>query len=203
MFEPLWTLLDRWLFGPLSVAGGTAAQRAVAVLLRVLRYPFALLRDLSRGQINLHAMGLVYTTLLSIVPLIAFSFAILKLFGTHRELEPVIFEFFRPLGADAERVTANIMQFAEGISSGLLGSVGLALLLWTLVGTIQRVENSFNFLWRVQRPRSLGRRVAEYLGLIVLGQLLLVTFIALAHGSWLCCRSWNDSGRWASRSRPM
>jgi membrane protein len=183
MFEPLWTLLDRWLFGPLSVAGGTAAQRAVALLLRVLRYPFALLRDLSRGQINLHAMGLVYTTLLSIVPLIAFSFAILKLFGTHRELEPVIFEFFRPLGADAGRVTANIMQFAEGISSGLLGSVGLALLLWTLVGTIQRVENSFNFLWRVQRPRSLGRRVAEYLGLIVLGPLLLVTFVALAHGA--------------------
>lgn len=181
MFEALWTLLDRVLFGPLSADHGTAMQRGVALLLRGLRYPFAVLRDLSRGQINLHAMGLVYTTLLSIVPLIAFSFAILKLFGVHRELQPLIFEFFRPLGADANRVTANIMQFAEGVSSSLLGSVGLALLLWTLVGTIQRIENSFNFLWRVQRPRSIGRRVAEYLGLIVLGPLLLVAFIALVH----------------------
>ena len=183
MFEPLWTLLDRWLFGPFSADAGTAAQRAVALLLRVLRYPFALLRDLSRGEINLHAMGLVYTTLLAIVPLLAFSFAILKLFGTHRELEPVIFEFFRPLGADAGRVTANIMQFAEGVSSGLLGSVGLALLLWTVLGTVQRVENSFNFLWRVQQPRSLARRVAEYLALIVLGPLLLVSFVALVHAA--------------------
>jgi membrane protein len=183
MFEPLWTLLDRVLFGPLSVDHGAPAQRALSVLLRILRYPFALLRDLSRGQINLHAMGLVYTTLLSIVPLIAFTFAILKLFGTHRELEPVIFEFFRPLGADAGPVTAKIMKFAEGVSSGLLGSVGLALLLWTLIGTIQRIENSFNFLWRVQTPRSIGRRVAEYVGLIVLGPLVLVTFIALAHAA--------------------
>ena len=183
MFEPLWTLLDRVLFGPLSAAHGAPAQRALALLLRILRYPFALLRDLSRGQINLHAMGLVYTTLLSIIPLIAFTFAILKVFGTHRELEPVIFEFFRPLGADATRVTGNIMRFAEGVSGGLLGSVGLALLLWTLIGTIQRIENSFNFLWRVQKPRSIGRRVAEYVGLIVLGPLLLVTFIALAHAA--------------------
>ena len=43
-------------------------------------------------------MGLVYATLLSLVPLIAFAFAVLKAFGAHRELEPLILEFFRPMG---------------------------------------------------------------------------------------------------------
>ena len=69
--------------------------------LRVLRYPYAILRDLSRGQINLYAMGLVYATLLSLIPLIAFAFAVLKAFGAHSELQPLIEEFFRPLARPA------------------------------------------------------------------------------------------------------
>ena len=178
MLEPLWTLLDRCLFSEASFAHGP-----LPLLLRVLRYPYALLRDLSRGQINLHAMGLVYTTLLSLIPLIAFSFAILKLFGAHGDLEPVIYEFFRPLGPQATTLTANIMEFADSVSSGLVGSVGLALLLWTLIDTIQKVEASFNFLWRVQQQRGFGRRIAEYLSLIVVGPLLLVGFLTLAHAA--------------------
>ncbi len=58
------------------------------------------------------------------------------------------------------------MEFADNVSSGIVGSVGFALLLWTLLGTIQKVEDSFNFLWRVEQPRSWARRVAEYLSLL-------------------------------------
>ena len=85
MILAFWNWLDRYLFGEYS-EGNTPG----ALVLRVLRYPYAVLRDLSRGQINLHAMGLVYATLLSLVPLIAFAFAVLKAFGAHRELEPLI-----------------------------------------------------------------------------------------------------------------
>ncbi len=178
MLEPLWRLLDRLLWGAQADGG-----HPLAVLLRVLRYPFAVLRDLSRGQVNLRAMGLVYTSLLSVIPLLAFSFAILKVFGAHRDLEPIVFEFFRPVGSSATELTARVMEFADNVSSGIVGSVGLALLLWTLLGTIQKVEDSFNFLWRVEQPRSFGRRIAEYLSLLVLGPLLLVVFIGLAHSA--------------------
>lgn len=178
MLEPLWRLLDRLLWGERAIG-----PRPLAVLLRVLRYPYAVLRDLSRGQVNLRAMGLVYTTLLSLIPLLAFSFAILKVFGAHRDLEPIVFEFFRPVGRSATELTAKVMEFADNVSSGIVGSVGLALLLWTLLGTIQKIEDSFNFLWRVEQPRSFGRRIAEYLSLLILGPLLLVVFLGLAHSA--------------------
>ncbi len=140
-----------------------AAAGALAALLRVLRYPYAVVRDLARGEINLRAMGLVYTTLLSLIPLLAFSFAILKIFGGHRDLEPIVYEFFRPVGgAAATELTARVVQFANRVSSGVVGSVGLALLAWTLLGTIKKVEDSFNFLWHVEQPRSFARRLAEY-----------------------------------------
>lgn len=178
MLEPLWVLLDRLLW-----SGRAQAGDPLGGALRLLRYPYAVLRDLSRGQINLRAMGLVYNTTLALVPLLAFSFAILKAFNAHRDLEPVIFEFFRPVGAAATELTRRAMEFADGVSTGLVGSVGLALLLWTLLGTIQKVEDSFNYLWRVDQPRSFGRRVAEYLALVILGPLLLVAFIGLVHST--------------------
>ncbi|HVY83073.1 MAG TPA: YihY/virulence factor BrkB family protein [Steroidobacteraceae bacterium] len=179
MWVRFWSFLDRVFFGPASM--GT---RPMAVLLRVLRYPYAVVRDLWGGAINLRAMGLVYTTLLSLIPLIAFAFAVLKGFGAHRDLEPVIYEFFRPMGArGASEITQRVMQFADRVSTGLVGSVGFALLIWTLLGTIKKVEDSFNFLWRVEQPRSFARRVAEYMSLLIIGPLLLVGFIGLSHAA--------------------
>ena len=179
MWLQFWSFLDRLLFGPASVG-----PRPPAVILRVLRYPYAVARDLAHGDINLRAMGLVYTTLLSVVPLIAFAFAVLKGFGAHRDLEPIIFKFFEPMGeAGAHDITQRIMEFADNVSSGIVGSVGFALLVWTLLTTIQKVEDSFNFLWRVEQPRSWARRVAEYLSLLVMGPILLVGFLGLSHAT--------------------
>jgi membrane protein len=149
----------------------------------VLRYPYAVLRDLSRGQINLRAMGLVYTTLLALIPLLAFSFAVLKIFGARHDLEPIVREFFLPLGSTAaQTLTTQVLQFASRVSN-VVGWVGLALLAWTLVGTIKKVEDSFNFLWHVEQPRSLARRLAEYTGIIICAPIVLVGFVGLLHAA--------------------
>ena len=175
----IWAFLDWCFFGPASTRAGP-----LALLIRTLRYPYAVIRDLWRGDINLRAMGLVYTTLLSLIPLVAFSFAILKVFGATRDLQPIVYEFFRPVGGQAAtELTARVVQFADRVSSGIVGSVGFALLAWTLLGTIKKVEDSFNFLWRVEQPRSFARRIAEYLTLLVVGPLLLVAFIGLTHAT--------------------
>src|SRR5215469_9624939 len=179
MWVRIWAFLDWCFFGPASTRVGTGAM-----VLRLLRYPYAVVRDLARGEINLRAMGLVYTTLLSLIPLLAFSFAILKFFGGHRDLQPIIFEFFRPVGdAAAAELTNRVMQFASRVSGGLVGSVGLALLAWTLVGTIKKIEDSFNFVWHVEQPRSFARRLAEYTSLLIAGPVLVVGFISLSHAA--------------------
>src|SRR5580658_100366 len=179
MWTRIWAFLDWCFFGPASMRVGFSGAA-----LRVLRYPYAVVRDLLRGEINLRAMGLVYTTLLSLIPLLAFSFAILKLFGGHHDLEPIVYEFFRPVGgAAATELTTRVVQFANHVSSGIVGTLGLALLAWTLVGTIKKVEDSFNFLWHVEQPRSFARRIAEYTTLLIAGPVLLVGFISLSHSA--------------------
>jgi membrane protein len=148
-------------------------------LLDLLRYPYALARDLLAGELNLRAMGLVYTTLLSLVPLAAFAFAVLKGLGVHRDLEPLIYEFLKPVGERAAELTAQFMRFVDNVRGDLLGSVGLAFLLYTVVATIQKLEESFNFAWHVERPRSVMRRVSEYLSLMVVGPVFIVVVFSM------------------------
>lgn len=148
-------------------------------LLDLLRYPFALIRDLIAGELNLRAMGLVYTTLLSLVPLAAFAFAVLKGLGVHRDLEPLIYEFLKPIGERASELTAQFMTFVDHVRGDVLGSVGLAVLLWTVVSTIQKLEEAFNFAWHVERPRSIMRRVSEYLSLMVVGPVFIVVVFSM------------------------
>jgi membrane protein len=75
------------------------------------------------------------------------------------------------------------VEFAHRVSTSVAGFVGLGLLAYTLFGTIKKVEDSFNFVWHVAHPRSLARRVAEYLILLVVGPLLVVGFIGLSHAA--------------------
>src|SRR5262249_40656580 len=118
------------------------------------------------------------------IPLLAFSFAILKVFGGHRDLEPIVYEFFRPVGgAAAAELTDHVMQFANRVSSGVVGSVGLALLAWTLIGTIKKVEDSFNFVWPVEQARSFARRLGESTALLIAGPVVLVGFLSLTHAA--------------------
>jgi membrane protein len=147
--------------------------------LRFLRFPAALIRDWLSGEINVRAMSLAYTTLLSLVPLMVFSFSILKGFGARSDLELILDEFFRPMGSVATELTANIMQFVTNMRSGVVGTIGLAFLIYTVISTIQKVEGSFNFVWRVARPRSFTRRFTEYLSVMIVGPILLALALGL------------------------
>jgi membrane protein len=146
--------LERWLFEPPESIYGQPLWK----LTRILRYPYGLIRDILRGDLTLRAMSLVYTTLLSIVPLLALSFSVLKGLGVHRDLEPVLYTFLEPLGQRGYDLTNQIMTFVDNVRGDVLGSLGLIFLLYTTVSMIQKVEESFNFVWRVAQPRSLMRR---------------------------------------------
>jgi len=175
MWQKLLNLVDHALFGP-----HTQGTELLPRLLRGLRYPYAIIRDLFDGELTLRATGLVYVTLLALIPLIALAFAVLKAFGAQGDLEPFLLEFFRPVGAGGPELVSRLMQFAQRVSGGLVGMVGLVLLLWTLVGTVNRVEASMNYVWRVQRARSMLRRVVEFVALVTLGPLVVFAVIAFS-----------------------
>lgn len=141
----------------------------VRALVHVLRYIVVLGRDLGGGQLSMRAMSLVYTTLLSLVPLLALGFSMFKGLGAHNALEPTLLRFLEPLGEQGEELAGNVIGFVENIQVGVLGSLGVGLLLYAAISLIQKVETSFNWIWRVRRERSLGARFSEYLSVLIVG----------------------------------
>jgi len=146
---------------------------------RALRLSIVLARDLVQGQLTLRAMSLVYTTLLSIVPLLALSFSVLKAFGVHNQAEPMLRKFLAPLGEKGDEVSHQIIEFIQNMNVGVLGSVGLALLLYTAVSLIQKIEESFNHIWHISQPRSLSERFSRYLSVLLVGPILLFAAIGM------------------------
>ena len=145
----------------------------------ILRVFYLIGRDLATGELNMRAMSLVYTSLLALVPLLAVSFSILKGFGVHNQLEPILLNLLSPLGERGVEVTNHIIGFVENVKAGVLGSVGLVLLLYTVISLTQKIERAFNYTWQVTENRSMARRFSDYFSVILIGPLLIFSAITL------------------------
>jgi membrane protein len=155
-------------------------NRFKSFVVKTLRLSSIALREFTEGAFTLRAMSLVYTTLLSIVPVLAISFSVLKAFGVHNDVvEPFLLKFLAPMGAKGEEITSTIIGFVENMKVGVLGSIGLGMLIYTVISVIQKVEKSFNSIWRIKKPRSLSRRFSDYISVIIVGPILIFSAIGL------------------------
>lgn len=148
----------------------------VIMSLRLLNVVF---HEFTEGQLTLRAMSLVYSILLSIVPVLAISFSVLKAFGVHNQIEPYLNEFLAPLGSRGEEITVRIVSFIDNMKVGVLGSLGLAMLIYTVISVIQKIEKSFNYIWRVKRSRSLLRQFSDYISVILVGPVLIFSALGI------------------------
>ena len=151
-----------------------------AWLVYLLKLIYATVKGFTENELTLRAMSLVYTTLLSIVPLLAFSVSILKAFGiVDNQLEPFLINFMEPLGEKGVEITGQIIGFIENINFGVLGIIGLVMLIYTSISLIMKIEDSLNHIWKVRKGRSLVRRFSDYITILLIGPVLMFAAIGL------------------------
>jgi membrane protein len=136
--------------------------------------------ELTDEQLTLRAMSLVYTTLLSLVPLLAVSFSVLKAFGVHTRIEIFLYHMLEPFGPKGIDLSVKIISFVENVKVGVLGSIGLSLLFYTVISLIKKIESSLNYIWKIKRPRSFARRFSDYMSVILLGPVLIFSAIGIS-----------------------
>src|ERR1700746_1557942 len=112
--------------------------------------------------LSLQAMSLTYSTLLSLVPFLAVMFSVLKAFGVQNGLEPFLTQLLQPLGDAASQVKSSIIKCVENIRVGILGAAGVAMLFYTVVTLVAKVEDALNQIWRLPRSRTWSQRVTAY-----------------------------------------
>ncbi len=167
--------IENWLLS--EYAGPPKSLNKVAW--QTLRIAYAVLKDIAQGDITLRAMSLVYTTILSVVPLLALSFSLLALFNVQDQFTPMLYQFFEPMGEKGLEIYENVLQFVSNLKVGVLGAVGLVMLLYTVLSLIKKIEEALNSIWYAPGPRSLARRFSNYLSALFLGPIVVMMAVSL------------------------
>ncbi len=148
---------------------------------RFLRYVTVRLQEDRCTQM---AASLTFTTLLSVVPLITIALTLFSVFPAFSQFSTPIKEFIlmNMVPETGGRIITGYMeQFAE--SASRLTAVGLVFLAVTAMLLMLTIDNAFNMIWRVSRPRSLLQRVLVYWSVLTLAPLLVGGSLSLT--SWL------------------
>ncbi|MEJ2492489.1 MAG: YhjD/YihY/BrkB family envelope integrity protein [Desulfuromonadales bacterium] len=124
----------------------------------------------------LRASALTYTTLLSLVPLLALMFAVLKGLGVQNELEPLL---LKNLAVGGGTVVTKIVEYINNTNVARLGTFGLIFLVLTVLTLLSNIEKTFNRVWGVQETRPLLRRFTDYFSVVTIGPLFLVLAISM------------------------
>ncbi len=177
--------------------------RGKSFLLKQLRIIILSVRGFAEDKCKFRASALTFFTLLSIVPVFAMMFGIAKGFGLEEKVENLIKEKVQiqqydpntiqmahqdPNTAQGQQdpnamggppqIAEKLIEFSksllENAQGGLIAGIGVGFLLWTIIKLLGNIERSFNDIWGIKKSRSFGRKLSDYLSVMLLCPILLV-----------------------------
>jgi membrane protein len=146
--------------------------RRKSILLRSLRVIVLSVRGISSERAGLRASALTFYSLLSVVPVAAMVFGIAKGFGFENSLEGLLMGSLE----GQEEIVKKIVDFAhallEDVKGGFIAGLGLLILFYTIIKILSNIENALNEIWGIKKPRSLSRKITDYLSVMLIGPVL-------------------------------
>lgn len=146
-----------------------------AKIIKALKILMLSVQGFSRDLCSLRASALTLYTLLSIVPVIALLFGIAKGFGLEKMMKQELIEKI----PSQETMVLQLINFAQNMLESTKGEVvagtGIIILFWTIIKVIGNIEESFNYIWKLEQGRSISRKFSDYLSLMLLAPIILIT----------------------------
>lgn len=132
-------------------------------------------RRFRRDGCSTRAAALAFTTLLSVVPLLTLSFIVLSAFPIfqHTADKVQIFVIENFVATSAQVIQEHLSTFVQQASK--LSAIGTFLLLVSAVLMVFNMEQAFNMIWRVKKPRRFIAAFLLYWAVLTLAPLLIGT----------------------------
>jgi membrane protein len=182
---------DRPQTAPLA---GSGLWRLVVRLLLITATEF------NKNALSLRSAALTYTVLLSLVPILAMSTAVVKGLGGGDQLRKAAYSYIdtltergwkslgqavivtSPSETSDTRVPEHPVSLTDHLRSAVdqlfdyvdktnfatLGSIGVVGILLSVILVLSFIEEAMNSIWKVASGRSLLRKIADYLTLLIL-----------------------------------
>lgn len=146
---------------------------------------YRLLFYTARGLVEhgtiVRSAGLTFYTLMSIVPILAVMFAVVKGFGLADGLIENLYKLF----PQSPEIIDYVVSFADNAlartQGGVVAAVALVMLFWAVIRVFSSIESAFNNIWEVKAERSITRQWTDYIAVIMIVPLLWIVASAVGN----------------------
>ena len=150
------------------------------IIYEVVKVVSLAIRFFTTKRVLIEAAALTYSTLLAIVPILAVVFAIARGFGFNKYIELWFRDAFVSQPQAAEVIIGWVNSYLVHTKSGIFLGVGLVFMLYTVLMLVSNIEQTFNKIWQVKKPRSIFRTFTDYLAMFFLFPILIVVSSGLS-----------------------
>lgn len=173
MKSRLQTIIDFFQKDIWQIAPGTIGRGRYFVV-EILKKLILAVKFFTAKRVINEAAALTYSTLLAIVPIMAVVFAIARGFGFSPYIEAWFRDALKSQPQAADVIVNFVGSYLEHTRSGIFLGVGLVFMLYTVLMLVNNIEETFNAIWQVKKPRSLFRTFTDYLAMFFLCPILIV-----------------------------
>lgn len=129
-------------------------------------------RGLLEHNTIVRSAALTFYTLMSIVPIIAVAFAVVKGFGLADSLLDNLYALF----PQNPEIIDYLVDFADRAlartQGGVVAVVAIVMLFWAVIRVFGSIESAFNNIWEVKVTRSIARQYSDYITVVIIAPIL-------------------------------
>lgn len=155
-------------------------NRASAKLLKYLKIAIITFKEIGNIRLGLYAVSLSFFTVMALVPFIAVAFAVTGGLG----LEDTLHNLLVMSTEDNKDIMLQLIGFANNIiessTKDWFGISSFIIFTGTVLWVMLNVEQAFNRIWKVERGRSISKRLLYYFGILAVAPLLIVVFLSIS-----------------------
>ena len=141
---------------------------------RVLQTIILVGRSFKDKALNVRANSLSFSLLFAFVPLVAGVFAIARGFGFEELIKERLSTSFLAEANIAPMIIEWVERYLDTARGGLFLGIGLIVLIWAVYAFFNMLERSFNTIWNVKQSRSFGRRLTNYMVVLLLVPITII-----------------------------
>lgn len=140
----------------------------------LIKILFLAIKRFQEDNMSNRASALTYSSLLSVVPMLAVLLAVAKGFGFNNIVESQLFNYFPGQKIVIGRVLSFVDSYMKHTGDGIFLGLGLILLLYTILNLISGIENTFNNIWQVSKGRTYLRKISDYFSVLLILPVFLI-----------------------------
>jgi membrane protein len=169
-----WQRIRQFLLHDVWVSELSSLTGIKALVTRIFRIGRLVVKGFRDDRLTVQASALTFTSLISLVPLLAMALSLLKGLGASEEFILRLQANLEDMPDEFQSFVNQMLDIVNNTNFWALGWAALGVLFFAVIQMLGSIEATFNTIWGVRSSRAYWRRVVNYLSVVVIVPVLIL-----------------------------